>query len=88
LTYYLMPVNVYFSGAVGLSNAVWERSDGERQASRLGLALNLLVGKEWWVDPQWGIGAAAQLLLMRAGDYHYDSVQAMSVGLLFSATHN
>ena len=88
VTYYLMPVNVYFSGSLGLANAVWERSDGERQTSRLGLALNLLVGKEWWVDPQWGIGAAAQLLLMRADDYHYDAVQALSVGVLFSATHN
>lgn len=88
MTYFFMPSNLYISAAVGLANAVWERSDGERQASRLGVALNLLFGKEWWVDPQWGIGAALQAMLMRAGDYHYRDVRALTLALLFSATYN
>lgn len=88
LTYYLMPANFYLSGALGLANGVWERSDGERQSSRIGIAANLVLGKEWWVDPLWGLGLASQLTFMRAGDYHYRSIRALAVSLQFSATYN
>lgn len=88
LTYYVMPINLYLSGSLGLSQAVWERYDGERQASRFGIATQFVVGKEWWVDPLWGLGVALQGSFMTAGDAYYDRVRGLAFAVLFSATYN
>jgi hypothetical protein len=70
VTYYFMPINLYLTGAAGLSwvELTRENSDGktESYASDAGFGLNVDVGKEWWVSDNWGIGAAARLWLSAA----------------------
>ena len=88
LTYHIMPINLYLSAAGGLGSVAWEQSEGTRSSTRLGFATNVLVGKEWWVDPQWGIGLAGQFIFISANDSLYDHVNAMSFNVLFSATYN
>jgi hypothetical protein len=49
----------------------------------------VLVGKEWWVGSDWGIGVAAQLLYMHVQDYTDDAgIDALAVNALFTATYN
>lgn len=88
VSYYLMPFNLYLSSSVGIGQVVWERYDGERQTSRYGVAVQGLLGKEWWVDPQWGVGVAAQCMFLTASDARYSRVDGLSFSLLVSATYN
>jgi hypothetical protein len=88
-TYYFMPVNIYVSGSVGLGLLVFEDDGGQSKDTSGGLALNGMVGKEWWVGSDWGLGLAAQLLFIRVKDYVDDRhMNALAINLLFSATYN
>ena len=88
LTYYFMPVNLYITGAVGVSIADAAQDDGDETESDVGWGVNLDVGKEWWVDDNWGIGVAGRLVL---GSVALDGVDAdmgfAGAGVLFSATY-
>jgi hypothetical protein len=88
VTYYIMPVNIFLAGSVGIGQAVFEDSRGDREGSDVGLALNAIVGKEWWVGTDWGLGVAGQFTYLRADDAIFGTVNALSVNLLFSATYN
>lgn len=88
LTYHIMPVNLFVSGAAGLGTVAFEREDATPDSTRLGVATHLMVGKEWWVDSQWGVGLAGQLMWVSAADRTYDHVNGLAVNLLFSATYN
>ena len=90
-TYYLMPSNVYFTGTVGISWVV-ERGPSSSRAhtTDTGIGLNADIGKEWWIDPQWGIGIAGRLWYSRISDKSaFDHVEYQMAGatLLFSATY-
>jgi hypothetical protein len=90
LTYYFMPANVYLSGSIGTATLTGSKQlDGE---SKSGFALDVTLGKEWWVGDGWGLGLS--------GDFQYFSVKddtflgldenwsGPAVGLRFSATFN
>lgn len=66
LTYYFMPLNLYLSGSIGAAVAstkvVFTDSTSRTYESGTGFGLNLMVGKEWWVSENWGIGVAGQLI--------------------------
>lgn len=59
LTYYIMPINVYITGALGLARVVLE-VDGDEATTKFGWGLNVDVGKEWWASDDWGLGVGAQ----------------------------
>jgi hypothetical protein len=90
LTYYLMPSNVYLTGALGVS-----RLDGETDESDsttdFGFGANADIGKEWWGSDDWGLGIAARLWLTHltnsepGGDVTYN---LFGFAVLFSATYN
>jgi hypothetical protein len=88
MTYYFMPLNLYLAGSLGIGRVTFEDHDGDRGASDWGLAGNLMVGKEWWVDGDWGIGVAAQFLLLWVDDEFLGDVNAYALSLMFSATYN
>jgi hypothetical protein len=88
LTYYIMPANVYLAGSIGFGQAVFEANSGDRAGSDIGAAANLMVGKEWWVGRDWGIGLAGQMILLTAHDDIVGRVRAMALSLDFSATYN
>ncbi|HEY2732617.1 MAG TPA: hypothetical protein VGI70_01465, partial [Polyangiales bacterium] len=88
-TYYIMPVNVYISGSVGIGVLVFEGDDGQSKDTSAGLTLAGTVGKEWWMGSDWGLGIAGQVLFMRVNDYVDDAhMNALAFNLLFSATYN
>jgi len=60
LTYWVMPLNFYFSATLGLAMATID-VEGDETDSDWGLSLRGMVGKEWWVASEWGIGVMAEL---------------------------
>ena len=55
--------------------------------SEYGIGFNAMVGKEWWVGEDWGIGATGYLSYGTMKDKDY-TINYFYVGVLFSATYN
>lgn len=88
ITYWIMPTNLYLVGMVGLSKATIE-VEGSTFESDWGLALQAIVGKEFWVGDEWGIGFAGQLLWANVPtDTESASSSYFAFNVLFSATYN
>ncbi|MDH5675682.1 MAG: hypothetical protein OEZ06_26395 [Myxococcales bacterium] len=89
ITYYIMPLNLYLLGGVGIGQVVYfEGGGGDVKGSDYGLALDFMVGKEWWVGVDWGIGVALQLVIVSTSDEISGDISAGGLNLLFSATYN
>lgn len=89
VTYYIMPADIFLSGSAGIGWLAFEDDAGQSKDTSAGIALDALVGKEWWVGADWGIGIAAQLLYMHVKDYTDDAgMDAFAVNVLFTATYN
>ncbi len=98
ITYYLMPVNIYFSLSTLYSQAQLEYNNTKSE-SKISYdninGINLMVGKEWWVGAQWALGVA---LYGYYSDMHvqtsieginYDYfTRNFSIGAMISATFN
>jgi len=95
VAYYLVPANIYFSGTLAFSQ-VTESShnsgsgnSGSIDLTEMGVGLNILVGKEWWVSHDWGLGVAGQLYVASMKMKYDDSrMTATALSVLFSATYN
>jgi hypothetical protein len=92
--HYFMPVNIYVSAAlvsdelgVTLINFDGAGNDLVVATSELGTGLNLMVGKEWWVSENWGLGVAGALRSSTMKD-GADEWTVNSFNLVFSATYN
>lgn len=93
VAYYFPDINLYLSGTLAATKMEVNDSDSNTVGStRLGFGFSGLIGKEWWVSADWGLGAAAQFIVASmkdGGDITPDSSwTALSFGLLFSATYN
>jgi hypothetical protein len=90
LTYYF-PSNFYLTGAVGLAESR-NKSGGSTNKTDTGYGANVMVGKEWWVSDNWGLGIAGQFLYTNCPDkpsaVGKPDVKSTSFGVLFSATYN
>jgi hypothetical protein len=91
LAYYFMPSNVYVSGALTYQE-ITVQDDGEELAhTDFGPGVSLMVGKEWWVSNNWGVGVALQLF---GGSMKDSEAQgsptwsAAAAAIAFSATYN
>jgi hypothetical protein len=59
LTYYVMPSNIFLSGSLGLGNfSTQDTNNNNNISSDRGFAMQLKVGREWWVSSRWGLGFA------------------------------
>lgn len=89
MTYYF-PSNFYVTGAVGLAESR-TKSHGVEDKSDTGYGVNLMLGKEWWVSGNWGLGLAGQFLYTtcpyKVGGLKPD-INTTSFGLLLTATYN
>jgi hypothetical protein len=90
--YYLEPVNAYLSGALML--VTFELDDASNNAilrSETGIGFQAIIGKEWWVSTNWGLGIAGELYVGRMmKDKGDPSINWTSnaFSILFSATYN
>lgn len=94
ISYYVMPLNLYFDGVVGvavIASGYDYAGDDRDYESDIGFGFDLDVGKEWWVSDNWGLGAAVRLSITRvegSDDLPDDSeLGAVFVSLLLSATY-
>lgn len=88
ITYYFMPSNLYFSGSIGPAWLTWD-VQGDDSDSDTGVAIDLTLGKEWWVGNSWGLGVAGCFGYHSIPDGGVDeSWSGASLGLRFSATLN
>jgi hypothetical protein len=88
---YYFPSNIYLSGAVGRAITSL-KANGKTYETKNGYGLNMMLGKEWWVSDNWGLGIAGQWLYSDCPDIDFAGstphVKASSFGVLFSATYN
>jgi hypothetical protein len=82
ITYYFMPVNMYLSGNVGLGFLSIDTDFGD-ETSDPGVALDVSLGKEWWVGNSWGLGLAGAF-----GFHSIEDVTGWNAGVRFTATFN
>jgi len=90
-TFYVMPANLYISGAIGVGVGSFEMRSGGvslKWETDPGLAVNLMLGKEWWVARRWGIGVALQGVFSSLETDANEGLKVFGVGVLFSATMN
>ena len=86
---YIMPANVYVSGALTFAQLTVSEDGDTVAESDLGGALHLGVGKEWWVSDNWGLGLGAELALGRVPEKNDSSKwNVVNAMLLLSATFN
>jgi hypothetical protein len=98
IAYYVPSVNVYFSGAITISQlTASDNSDNNSNSdsvdlSESGVGGSFMVGKEWWVTRDWGVGIASMLQLasMKSKMYGMSDSRwfATAWSVLFSATYN
>lgn len=89
LTGYFGP-NMFVSGSIGAARLSVER-DRVTVDSKTGVAMEFVLGKEWWVGRRWGLGLAGAI-----GFYSVpqddpdidDKLTGSSAALRFSATFN
>ncbi len=94
LTYYVMPANLYFTGAFGLAMGAISYEDRtgaiRTGATDLGFGLNVDVGWEFWIGRSWGIGPALRAFYISVpDDVDGDDPpvwQGLGFGVLFSGT--
>lgn len=84
---YFFRNNVNLSGSVGTMIMSLDAPNMDQARTDHGVGLKLGVGKEWWLSPRWGLGAALEILggNVPDGDAHWG---VATVGLTMSATYN
>jgi hypothetical protein len=90
IAYYFMPLNLYLSGSLLLQQTLLFKSysDGTDGQLITGLGLSLMVGKEWWVSGDWGLGVAAQLFSTSAKDRSETKWDTGTLAILCTASWN
>jgi hypothetical protein len=96
VVYYLVPANLYFSGTLAFSKLSMSNSGSSSNSSNdsvdltdYGIGASLMVGKEWWVSTNWGLGVAGLLHLASMKNKDVDTrTTAEAISILFSATYN
>jgi hypothetical protein len=92
VAYYVQPLNLYLSGAIaGLQVDISDANANSVYESKFGFGFQGIVGKEWWVSPEWGLGIALEAVVAGGMKDKNDSSLTWSghaVNLLFSATYN
>lgn len=64
MSYSFSPTNIYIAGLIACAVSIIENS--RNNYNDFGLGTNLVLGKEWWISKNWGIGLA--------GYYHYSKI--------------
>lgn len=90
--YYFMPVNLYISGSVLATQVAISDDDdapGTERGTGEGFGMAAMVGKEWWVSANWGLGLAGRFMFgLRMPDTGDTDYNAFGFGVMFSATYN
>lgn len=86
VTYYIMPANVYLTGAFGLGIVGVRLDEDSSGSTDPGWQLNFDAGWEFWVGPSWAMGPALRFFYTSVPDAEELTVNGWGLGGLFSAT--
>lgn len=94
LTYYVMPSNILVSGSIGLGRYTI-MDTGENSGSittQGGFAMQLKLGKEWWVSKNWGLGVGVTYSKINVTNEpsigESELLDSNRFGILFNTTFN
>ena len=87
ITYYFMPSNFYFSGSLNFVALKADLGVVEVE-SDTGVGIDFLIGKEWWVSANWGIGVAGQFVYALVPSEWDTTHHSFGAAVLFTATYN
>jgi len=89
MTYYIMPANLYISSSVGFSVMSVEVLGIFNGETDTGPAIDVTLGKEWWVGGSWGLGVSGGFGYFSVPDKEVDeNWSGTSLAVRFSATLN
>jgi hypothetical protein len=91
IAYYLEPINLYLSATVAFVGSELDDQNGTPIAeSKAGIGVQVVVGKEWWVSQNWGLGLAGEIVAGSMTDKNDSNLTwtASTTSLVFSATYN
>jgi len=93
VTYYLMPLNMLFSGTLGIGNfSIMDNTNNTNISTQRGFSMQLKVGKEWWVSKKWGLGIGLTYgktsLTNEPGGGVSEKLNSNRFGILFNASLN
>ncbi len=91
LAYYFERCNLYVSATFGLAGFTANDGGGVKvDSAKSGTAFDFMVGKEWWVSRDWGLGIAGELMAASLKDKNVPGLtwSASGLSILFSATYN
>ena len=87
--YYFQPHNIYLSGTLAMGQVTIQVDGDEVAESDFGPGISLMVGKEWWVSPNWGVGIAGQVFAGKMKDKNDGpDISTTAAAIAFSATFN
>jgi hypothetical protein len=89
--YYFEPINIYLTGTVAAMEVeIEDANNNPLYQSKVGIGVQVTVGKEWWTSQNWGLGLAGELIAASMKDKSDSNVTwtSSSYSLLFSATYN
>lgn len=97
-TYYIMPINIYGTIAVGLEKMDIEIEDLRlyydllTKGSDVGFSLEVDIGKEWWADEEWGLGLTGRFnyanLSPEDTSSLSDRLHVLTGGVMLSISYN
>jgi hypothetical protein len=91
---YYLDSNVFFAGSLLASRLVVDDVNGNTVAKTdWGFTFEGLLGKEWWVSDNWGVGVSGQVLLGAMQDHPYSNESVptwrlTAFSVLLSASYN
>lgn len=93
ITYYYMPINIFFSGSLGIGTFSLSDYDTKDSFSTDGgFSMQLKVGKNWWISKKWGLGIAVTYgktkLTNTPGGGVEEFMNSNNFGILFNASLN
>ncbi len=93
LTYYYLPFNCFAQGTFGIGNfTLIDSKNNLSYSTTRGFAMQLKVGKEWWVGKNWGLGVGISYgktsLTDRPSSNVVEKLNSNRLGIVFNATFN
>ncbi len=95
IAYYFQAINLYLSATVGVSKVQLQDSDTQDvlASTKWGFGFSTMLGKEFWVSDNWGLGGALQFHWGSIEDSNASitprpTVNPNAIALVFSSTYN
>jgi hypothetical protein len=85
--YYVMPLNLYVGGSVGAMVMTWGTPSGESHTD-VGFGGAVVLGKEWWLSGDWGLGVSAGVTAGLVPSEGSDTWGVLAPSVAVSATYN